>query len=316
MPKILLIDTLHTSFIEQMEAKGFECVEGYSFTRTEILERIAEWEGVVIRSRFLIDKSFLQQAAHLRFIARVGAGMENIDTVTAEQFNIACIHAPEGNRDAVGEQALGMLLMLLNNLHKADREVRQGVWKREENRGEELTGKTIGIIGFGNMGSAFARKLRGFETPVLAYDKYITIDPVRYPWVKQCSLETLFEACDIVSLHVPLTDETRYMADAAFFNAFKKAIYIINTARGKVLDTTALVAALESGKVMGAALDVLEYESLSFEALREDEWPEPLRYLVASDKVVLAPHIAGWTHQSNEKMAAILCEKILRLYGE
>ncbi len=315
MPKILLIDTLHASFIEKMEAKGFECVEGYTFSRAEILERINEWEGVVIRSRFLIDAAFLHKASHLRFIARVGAGMENIDTVTAGQLNIACIHAPEGNRDAVGEQALGMLLMLLNNLHKADREVRKGIWKREENRGEELTGKTVGIIGFGNMGSAFARKLRGFDTPVLAYDKYITIDPLLYPWVKQCSMETLFEECDVVSLHVPLTDETRYLVNADFFLACKKAIYIINTARGKVLDTTALVAALESGKVIGAALDVLEYESLSFEALREDEWPEPLRYLAASDKVVLAPHIAGWTHQSNEKMATILCEKIFKLYN-
>jgi D-3-phosphoglycerate dehydrogenase len=243
----------------------------------------------------------------------VGAGMENIDLEFAASKNIHCLCVPEGNKDAVGEHALGMLLMLLNNLKKADAEVRKGIWLRAENRGYEIKDKTIGIIGYGNMGAAFAKKLSGFECKILAYDKYKT--GYGNEFVTEANLEQLYAQCDIVSIHLPLTGETRYFVNAEFISRFKKEIYLVNTARGACLDTEALVQALQSGKVKGACLDVLEYESSSFESVNKDELPAAMRYLVASDKVILSPHIAGWTHESNYKMSKGIAEKMISCLG-
>lgn len=296
-----------------MNDAGIECADGTHLSKEEILNIINHYEGIEIRSRFAIDKKFLDQCDHLKFIARAGAGMENIDVNVANEKGIVCINAPEGNRDAVGEHAIGMLLMLLNHLKRADTEVRQGIWKREENRGTELHGKTIGIIGFGNMGSAFAEKLKGFGVTMLAYDKYITINKTDYSYVRQSSLEKIFDETDILSLHVPLTAETKYLVDDHFLEQFRKPIYLINTARGKVVETTALVNQIKSGRVIGACLDVLEYEHLSFEQLAHSDLPESFQYLVNSDKVMLSPHIAGWTNESNEKIASVLAEKIIKV---
>ena len=237
--------------------------------------------------------------------------MENIDVPFAESKGIKCLHAPEGNRDAVGEHAIGMLLALLNNLLRADKEVSNGVWIREGNRGTEIQGKTFGIIGYGNMGSAFAQRLKGFGVTVLAYDKYKKNYSDEY--TKEATMEELFEKADIVSLHLPLTEETHYLANNNFFKKFKKNIYFINTARGKNVKTDDLVEQIKSGKVLGACLDVLEYESISFEALDPNKMPEAFKYLVQSDKVILSPHIAGWTYESHEKIAETLVRKILAL---
>lgn len=311
---ILLIDTFHPRFAADLQEAGFRIEEGYSLSKEAIAERLPEWHGIAIRSRFKIDRTFLENAGSLKFIARGGAGMENIDLNAAADKNILCLSAPEGNRDAVGEHATGMLLALLNNLKKADLEVREGQWNREQNRGYELQGKTVGIIGYGNMGSAFAQRLAGFDVQVLVYDKYKKAD-ITASYIRQCSLHELFEQCDVVSLHLPLTDETRYFAGSDFFSSFKKPVWFINTARGKNTDTAALVAAIQAGRVRGAALDVLEYESISFENLDSSQLPPPMQFLVQSDKVLLSPHIAGWTFESHEKIAATLVKKILALYA-
>lgn len=311
MQKVLLIDTVHPALNEILSAKGIICDLDNTSNKEVILSKIQNYDGIVIRSRFKIEKDFLDNAKHLKFIARAGAGMENIDVPYAESLGIKCVHAPEGNRDAVGEHALGMLLMLFNNLKRADSEVRNGIWKREENRGHELKGKTVGIIGYGNMGSAFAQRLKGFEVDVLAYDKY----KQRFgnDFVKEATLEEIYDKADVLSLHVPLTDETKYMVNAKFLNSFKKPIYIINTARGKVLNTADLVDAVENKKVLGACLDVLEYESVSFENIDTRNLPEPFKYLINSDRVILSPHIAGWTFESHLKISQILAEKILEV---
>lgn len=315
MQKVLLIDTVHPALNEILSSKGMLCDLDNTSSKEEILLKIQNYVGIVIRSRFKIDKDFLDKAKHLKFIARAGAGMENIDVPYAESFGIKCIHAPEGNRDAVGEHALGMLLMLFNNLKRADSEVRNGIWKREENRGYELKGKTVGIIGYGNMGSAFAQRLKGFDVEVLVFDKYKK--NFGNEFIKESTLEELFEKVDVLSLHIPLTDETKYMVNSVFFNSFKKPIYVINTARGKVLNTADLVEAIKNKKVLGACLDVLEYESVSFENIDAEKLPEPFKYLINSDKVILSPHIAGWTHESHVKISQVLAEKILNgMYAE
>jgi D-3-phosphoglycerate dehydrogenase len=256
-----------------------------------------------------MNRQLIDKATNLKFIGRVGAGMESIDVAYAESKGIKCFNSPEGNRDAVGEHALGMLIAVMNNFLHADKQVRNGEWKREENRGVEIKGKTIGIIGYGNMGSAFAKKLKGFEANVIAYDKY----KFNYSdeFVKEVSLEEIFENSDILSLHVPLTDETHYMLNASFINKFKKKFWLINTSRGAVVNTNDLVAALKSGKVKGAALDVIEYEETSFETLSGKDLPDAWKYLISSDKVILTPHIAGWTVESKIKLAKVLAEKII-----
>src|ERR1700722_3727593 len=269
---ILFIDSVHPLLQKELEAKGFICHLQYEWSREKIGEELHKFDGIVIRSRIKLDKELISKGTNLKFIARAGAGMENIDVQFAETKGIKCLHAPEGNRDAVGEHALGMLLALFNNICRANNEVRQGHWIREGNRGIELQGKTVGIIGYGNMGSAFAQRLKGFGVTVFAYDKYKKDFLDEY--VKEATLQELFEKADILSLHIPLTDETRYMVDGAFLGKFKKNIYVINTARGKVLKTDDLVQAMKDGKVLGACIDVLEYETVSFEGLDQNKLPE------------------------------------------
>ncbi len=306
--KVAFIDSTHSSLKIGLEVKGFTCDDLFLLSKEDCLKQLNDYSVWIIRSRFKITKEIIDQNPQLKIIARVGAGMENIDVAYAESKGIKCLHAPEGNKDAVAEQAIGMLLMLFNNLNRADSEVRKGIWKREENRGVELGGKIIGIIGFGNTGSAFAQKLSGFDCEVLAYDKYKK--DFSNSDVKETDLATIFEKADILSLHIPYNAETEYLVNSTFIQSFKKSIFIINTSRGKCLNTIDLVKALQSGKVKGACLDVLEYELVSFEQLEIKNLSEPFQYLIQSDKVVLSPHIAGWTHESNEKMAKVLVEKI------
>ena len=309
--KILFIDSNHPSLHQTLEKAGHVCHLHYDWTKEEIIQNIHLYDGIIIRSKIKITKAFLDKATNLKFIARAGAGMENIDVAYAESKGIKCIHAPEGNRDAVGEHALAMLLALFNNVLRADKEVREGKWLREENRGVELMGKTVGIIGYGNMGSAFAERLKGFGVKLLVYDKYKT--NFGNECIQESSLERIFDEADIVSLHVPLTAETERMVNDTFINSFRNNIYIINTARGKCLNTDDLVMNLKSGKVLGACLDVLEYEMTSFETLDLTMLPEAFQYLTKSDKVILSPHIAGWTIESHRKIAMVLAEKILQL---
>lgn len=309
---VLFVDSTHPALPDLLLNAGFQIHEPNFATKEEYLQIIHKFDGVIIRSKFKIDEDFFKKATLLKFIGRVGAGMENIDLDAAQQYGVKCFNSPEGNRDAVGEQALGMLLSLQNNLIRANEEVKNGIWRREENRGVELKGKTIGIIGFGNMGSTFAKKLQGFEMNILAYDKYKMNYAPEY--VKEVSLSEIYEYSDIVSIHVPLTDETHYLCDELFFDSFKKTIIIVNTARGKVLKTAALVSALKSGKVHAACLDVLEYEALSFENLYKKDLPEDFKYLAENERVLLTPHIAGWTHESNVKLSSTLAEKIIKAF--
>ncbi|PLX20272.1 MAG: hydroxyacid dehydrogenase [Marinilabiliales bacterium] len=311
--RVLFLDSTHERLPQKLTQAGFEVDYRPGNPINQLISLIPNYEGIIIRSKIKIDKTILDSTKRLKFIGRVGAGLENIDVEYAESKGIKCFNSPEGNRDAVGEQALGMLLVLFNNMLKADHEVREGKWIREGNRGFEIKGKTIGIIGYGNMGSAFAQRLKGFEATVIAYDKY----KFNYSddFVTEKSMEELFKQSDILSLHVPLTEETKFMINDQFINRFKKNIYIINTARGKILKTEDLVSNIKSGKVLGAALDVLEYEQTSFEELHsEEKFPEAFQYLINSNKVVLTPHIAGWTHESNIKLSEYLADKIIKAF--
>jgi len=311
-PKVLHIDSNNPILWNQLEQAGFENEADYKSTKAEIEAKIAGYNGIVIRSRFDIDRQFLDAATNLQFIARVGAGLESIDCDYAQSKGIHLIAAPEGNRNAVGEQALGMLLSLFNNLNRADIQIRAGQWIREGNRGHELDGKTVGIIGYGNMGKSFAKKLRGFDVEVLCYDIKPFVGDAN---AKQVSLEELHLRADVLSLHTPWTPETNKMVNANFINAFAKPFWLINTARGKSVVTQDLADALQSGKVVGAALDVLEYEKLSFEHLFTDgEVPAAFQYLLDSDNVLLSPHIAGWTFESHERLAQVIVDKIKAVY--
>jgi D-3-phosphoglycerate dehydrogenase len=309
--KILFLDMAHPILTEKLEQFGFKCDYFPEYGRTDFVKIIHQYQGIIIRSKIKIDQEILDKATNLKFIGRVGAGMENIDFDYAALKGIKCLNAPEGNRDAVGEHAIGMLLSLLNKLTIADAEVRKGIWKREENRGNELGGKTIGIIGYGNTGGAFARKLKGFGVNLLAYDKY-KFD-FSDEFVRESTMEELYSQADIVSFHVPLTAETTYLCNNEFLKKFEKNIYILNTSRGKVVRTSDLVKQLESGKVLGACLDVLEYEKFSFENLDSEHFPAELKKLFQMKNVIFSPHIAGWTHESNIKMAMTLVEKITAL---
>ncbi|MBT6438617.1 MAG: hydroxyacid dehydrogenase [Flavobacteriales bacterium] len=306
--KIIFIDSVHPILRERLTQMGFKCLDYTNNSRQEILSVISTFTGAVIRSKFKIDKEILDRAINLKFIARSGAGLENIDLDYAQQKNVAIYNSPEGNRTAVGEQAVGMLLSLFNNLNNADAEVRKGIWDREGNRGHELAGKTIGIIGYGNMGSAFAQRLQGFECNVIAYDKYKS--DFGNKLVTEVSMETLFKKADVLSLHTPLTDETKHLINDEFIRSFEKNIYIINTARGQSLNTSDLVDGLKSGKILGACLDVLEYEKTSFENLETTKLPAPFQFLINSKKVILSPHIAGWTQESYVKLSTFLADKI------
>lgn len=306
--RILFLDSTHPLLPKLLEEQGHHCDLLYNLSEAELRAKMSEYEGWVIRSRFKLDKKTLDLGEKLKFIARVGAGMENIDVEYAEGKGIYCLHAPQGNANAVAEHALGMLLNLLRNINRANDEVKGGVWKREENRGVEVDGKVVGVVGYGNMGKAFVKKLKGFDVEVLVYDKYFS--GFGDEFVSEVSLDELFLRTDILSLHLPQTEETIGLINDTYINSFKKPFYIINTARGSILRTEALAKAIESGKVLGACLDVLEYESASFENLGAKSMPKPFSYLINSDKVLLSPHIAGWTHESNIKMAKILAKKI------
>ena len=306
--KVLFIDSCHPYLHQKLSELNYQCDLFWDKSAEELISIIPHYEILIIRSKFKITKEIIDNATNLKCIARAGAGLENIEVAYAEEKGIICLHAPEGNRQAVGEHTLGMLLCLLNNLVRADKEVRKGIWKREANRGFELQSKKVGIIGYGNMGSSFAKCLSGIGCEILAHDKYKS--GFSNDYVQEVSMETIFEEVEIISLHTPLTTETKYFIDEAFIGKFKKNIIILNTARGKCLNTEALVEGIKSGKILGACLDVLEYESISFENVDWDLIPEPLQYLFKSDKIILSPHIAGWTHESNLKMAQVLVEKI------
>lgn len=306
--KVLHLDTNHPLMLEQLAEMGYTNVEDYTSSKEVIEETIHEYEGIILRSRFKIDAAFLEKATQLKFIGRVGAGLENIDCDFASSKDITLIAAPEGNQTAVGEHALGMLLTLFNKLNLVDQEVRQGIWIREGNRGIEIEGKTVGIIGYGHMGNAFAKRLQGFDCKVVFYD---IRDGLENQYAKQVSLAELQQQADIISLHVPQTPETIHLINAAFIQQMAKPFWLINTARGKAVHTADLVNALESGKIRGAALDVLEYEKSSFENMfAEESLPQPLQYLIQSKQVLLSPHIAGWTIESKEKLAQVIINKI------
>ncbi|WP_047548420.1 2-hydroxyacid dehydrogenase [Psychroserpens sp. Hel_I_66] len=305
--KILHLDSNHELLINQLNDLGYTNHEDYTSSKSEIKAKISTYDGIIIRSRFSIDASFLDSAENLKFIGRVGAGLENIDCEYAKQKGIKLIAAPEGNRNAVGEHSLAMLLSLFNKLNKADREVREGKWLREENRGLELDGKTVGLIGYGNMGKAFAKKLRGFDVEVLCCDLKENVGDEN---ATQVSLIELQEKADVLSLHTPETPQTINMVDEGFIKKFKKSFWLVNTARGKSVVTKDLVAALQSGKILGAGLDVLEYEKASFENLFTSDMPKAFEYLISAENVILSPHVAGWTIESKEKLAQTIVDKI------
>lgn len=304
--KIAILDKVHSLFETSFKDKGWQVDLLHDVSREELKKIIHQYDGIVLRSRIEMNVDFLQHATNLKFIGRPGAGLENIDLDFCENQNIQTFRSPEGNMDAVGEHVIGSLLMLFNNLKRADEEVRHGVWLREENRGYEIKGKTFAIIGFGFMGESLAKKLSGFEVNVIAYDKYKTNFECEY--VKEVSLQEVFETADIVSLHTPLTEETVGMINNQWLSSFSKSIYFVNTARGQSVITKDLVTLLQSGKVKGACLDVHEFESASFQTSNTNN--SEFSYLSKSDKVILSPHIAGWTYESKKKMAAILIDKI------
>jgi phosphoglycerate dehydrogenase-like enzyme/predicted enzyme related to lactoylglutathione lyase len=306
--KILLIDKNHPNLKTGLEDLGCTCEEAYKLSKLEIEHRIDDFHGIVIRSRIDIDKQFIDKASKLKFIARVGSGLDSIDVDYAKKKGIVLISAPEGNRNAVGEHALGMILSLFNNLKTADLEIRNGKWLREKNRGIELEGKTVGLIGYGNTGKAFAKKLKGFDVDVICYD---ILEGVGDENCKQVSLEELQKNTDVLSLHTPFNKQSHKMVNADFIANFTKPFYIINTARGSAVVTNDLVDGLISQKILGACLDVLEFEKLSFENLFEnDTLPKSFDYLIQSDYVLLSPHIAGWTVESKIKLAKTILDKV------
>lgn len=304
--KILIVDDLHPIFMEQVEALGYQCDYQPDIKADDAKQILSRYDGLAIRSKFQVDKAVFDRAPNLRFIARAGAGMDNIDEEYAKVKGVILLNAPEGNSDAVGEHAVGLLLSLMNNFNRADAEIRAGSWKREANRGFELKGKTVGIIGYGHMGQSFARKLSGFEVSVIAYDKYKTGFSDRY--AREVSMEEIVKHSDVLSLHIPLTAETNGMIDDEYLFHFKKPIFFINTARGKVARVDAVLSAIRQGKILGAGLDVLEVEK--FPALGEQPWFNELK---ASGKVLLTPHVAGWTFDSYRKLSEVLAQKIALL---
>lgn len=307
--KALVIDKVHDILFQLLVEANIEFDYLPKISKVEFDKIIPEYEILVVRSKFKIHKEDIDRATQLKIIGRVGAGLENIDIEYAQSKNIICLNTPEGNRDAVGEHAVGMLLNLLNKIPKAHQEIQKGIWDREANWGMELSDKTVGIIGYGNMGGAFGKRISVFAKKVIAYDKYKTYYSDAY--VNETDMKELFEQCDVLSLHVPLTPETKHLVDADYLKKFKKDIVLINTARGECVKTEDLVEALESGKVKGACLDVLEYEKSTFESLFAGDTPKPLKYLLASPKVILTPHVAGWTNEAYYKLSKVMAEKII-----
>jgi D-3-phosphoglycerate dehydrogenase / 2-oxoglutarate reductase len=307
--KVLFLDSVHPVLSQRLSEENYQCVDGFNENIDFIYNEAPEVFGLVVRSRFRLDELFLSRFPALRFIARSGSGLDNIDQLYCKKNNIALFNSPEGNRNAVAEHVLGLLLGLMNNIVQANDEINKGFWNRESNRGEELKGKTIGIIGYGHNGKATAEKLVSFGLTILCHDKYVQVPDNKH--IKSASLATVFNEADVVSLHLPLTEETHYFADSDFFTAFRKPIYFLNIARGKIVDTSALVTALKSGIVKAAGLDVLEYEETSFERLFNDQHSEHLTFLKQAHNVILTPHIAGWTKESNFLLSDVLADKIL-----
>lgn len=305
--KILHLDSNHPLLIEQLTDLGHTNHEDYNSSKKAVEAKIHLYDGLIIRSRFRIDAGFLDKATQLKFIGRVGAGLENIDTDYAYAMGVHLISAPEGNQNAVGEHALGMLLSLFNKLTISDREVRNGIWQRESNRGNELDGKTIGIIGYGHMGKAFSKKLQGFDVDVLCYDIKANVGDENS---RQVPLEVLQEKAHILSLHVPQTAATINMVNTDFISSFKHPFWLLNTARGNCVVTSDLVKALESKKIRGAALDVMEYEKSSFETIFSNKTPLAFSSLLKADNVIFSPHVAGWTIESHRKLAQTIVDKI------
>lgn len=312
--RVLFIDTTHEILPKRLLAMGFEIDYLKKEERGNIYNIASNYMGIIIRSGIPINRPFIDAASNLKFIARVGAGLENIDVEYAQSKGIACINSPEGNRDAVAEHTLGMLLALNNKLLTVDAEVRKGIWLREENRGVEIKGKTIAIIGYGNMGGAVCERLMGFGAHIIAYDKYKS--NFSSSLVKEVDMQEVFASADIVSMHIPLTEETKYLCNKAWFAAFRKSIVFVNTARGEIVNTADLVNAMKDNKVVGACLDVLEYEGSSFEQLNEGFMSNEFDYLKTSERVILSPHIGGWTHESNIKLSEVIADKIEVLVEE
>lgn len=310
--KILFLDEVHSILAERLEKAGHSCIHAEELPLEKCQELVNDVDGIVIRSRFPMKASFLDFAKELKFIARSGAGMENIDIPYCENRNITLFNSPEGNRNAVAEHALGMLLSLMNNFKKSGKEIENGIWDREGNRGIELDGKTVGIIGYGNNGKAFAKKLRGFDVNVIAYDKYK--DSFGNDFVKECTLDAIYSQADVISFHIPQNEETMYFANEDFFTKIQKPIFLLNLSRGKIVKSSDLVNALKSGKVLGAGLDVLEFEKSSFESFFEQEIPKAFKYLLEADNVILTPHVGGWTNESYFKLSDVLADKILDKY--
>jgi D-3-phosphoglycerate dehydrogenase len=309
--RVLIIDPVHEVLMERLSAKGYTIEYVPDITKEAVVNRIGDYEGLILRSKLVVDQKVLEAGGKLRFIGRIGSGMENIDVPLARKKQIQCFNSPEGNRDAVGEHALGLLLSLMNKIPRSDREVRSGKWDREANRGSELKGRTVALIGCGNTGSAFARKISGLEVHTIAFDKY------RYGFsnslIQEKTMEDVFDQADVLSLHVPLTDETRYLVDDAFIRKFRKPFVLINTSRGEVVKTSELIPHLKEGKVQAAGLDVLEYESKTFEKLHSlRDLPPHFSELTALEQVILTPHVAGWTHESYRKLSEVMASKILR----
>jgi D-3-phosphoglycerate dehydrogenase len=306
--RIIIVDEMHSSIQPGLEQIGCEVDYKPDITRAELLERIEHYFGIIIRSKTTLDQELLDKAIQLRFIARAGAGVDKIDMDICQKRGIRILNAPEGNRDALGEHAVGMLLALLNKIHTADSQIRHGIWDREGNRGIEIQGKTIGIMGYGNMGSAFARRLASFDCTLLAYDKYKKeySDAV----VKECEMEEIYSLSDILSLHVPLTDETYQFYNTNFFQRFEKSIYLVNTARGSILPIKDLINLLDEGKILGAALDVLENEKISVLSGLEKQF---FKNLISRDNVILTPHVGGWSVESYKKINDVLMGKIKTL---
>ncbi len=304
--KILIVDDLHPAFAEKARVLGFEVDDKPLINRAETLAIITNYVGIAVRTKFRIDKQLLDAAPLLKFVARAGAGLDNIDEVEAKEKNIQLINAPEGNCDAVGEHAIGLLLSLMNNFRKADEEIRRGIWDREGNRGYELKGKVVGLIGYGFMGQSFAKKLSGFGVKIIAYDKYKTGFSDDY--VREVSMEEIVKHSDVLSLHIPLTAETKQMVNDEYLFHFKKPLFFINTARGEIVNTTAVLSQLKKGKLLGAGLDVLETEK--FPSLREQPWFDEL---IESGRVILTPHVAGWTFDSYRKISEVLAQKLVEM---
>ncbi|WP_410222231.1 NAD(P)-dependent oxidoreductase [Pedobacter sp.] len=304
--RILIVDDLHPVFKEKALALGYEVDDLPQITRTETLSIIKNYVGIAVRTKFRIDREMMDEAPRLKFVARAGAGLDNIDVEVAKERSIQLLAANEGNMDAVGEHTVGMLLSLMNNFRKADSEIRAGVWNREGNRGYELKGKTVGIIGFGFMGQSFAQKLRGFGVNIMAYDKYKTGFGTEL--VREVSMEEIVKHSDVLSLHIPLTRETRQMVNDEYFFHFKKPIFFLNVSRGEIVNTQAVLNCIKSGKILGAGLDVLEVEK--FPALGEQLWYHDLQQ---NDKVLLSPHVAGWTFDSYRKISEVLARKLEKI---